>query len=99
MVSRYGQGKAIKNTFTETVCQKRTTKLVASKQIWYGGVKYGMKQLSCWNPVGNNMLASIPTIGNDRPEKSYTFGGSPGVFDKPKDYGRVIKLFTPNQVD
>ena len=95
----FGEG-ANKNRYTETVCRKRisNSELLKKKegskhQIWTDSGTGAWRDFSCWNPVGDGMLASIPENGYDGRFKSYTFSGADGVLANPKDYRRVLREY------
>jgi len=90
--------KAVRNTFSETVCRKRASSSEILKkeegrshQIWNDKGTGAWRDFSCWNPVGLNMLASIPDNGYNGPAKSFTFRADRGVLDNPRDYRRTWK--------
>ena len=92
----FGDG-AKKNSYTETVCRKRISnkELLKHKegkkhQIWTDSGTGAWRDFSCWNPVGDSMLASIPENGYDGRFKSFSFSGADSVLDSPKDYRRVF---------
>ena len=61
-------------------------------QIWTDSGSGAWRDFSCWNLLGDSMLANIPENGYDGNFKGYIFIAADGVLDKPGDYKMVIAL-------
>ena len=87
---------AKRSMYRESVCRRRISrsellksKEVSEHQIWTDKGTGAWRDFSCWNPVGDAMLASVPENGWDGHHRSFIFSGAEGVLDSPRSYKRV----------
>jgi hypothetical protein len=66
-----------------------TKKETENYPMWTDSGSGASADFSCWNPIGDNLLTSIPVNGYNGLFTSHVFTGAVGVLDKPTDFTMV----------